>query len=292
MYANHAPATIPSPAWISRHRSASGALRPARILCALLSAVLLALLAAVPEARAASVLTGEHKTLDGSQPAFTYTVTLDDQKVRMETSSSPGSAFIYRADKGLFWILDSDRKTYSEMTLKDLESMAASMDAAMKSMLEQLAQLPPEQRSAMEKMMKENMGYSGDGKATYKKTGTGKVGTWSCEKFDCLVDGKKKAEICSVEPDALGLSDADYRSLMNMSKPFEKLAKDLRFMLPQDGASGAPKGPPAKAVVFEGGKPHSEAVIKSVKQGGVDASRFEVPKGYAKKAISAADLGK
>jgi hypothetical protein len=255
-------------------------------------AALIVGLAAVPAARAAAILTGEHKTLDGSQPAFTYTLSLDDKKVRMESSNAPGSAFIYRADKGLFWILDSGKKTYSEMTLKELEAMAATMEAAMRSMMEQLAQLPPEQRAAMEKMMKENMGQSGGGKQSYKKTGSGKVGSWNCEKYDYLVDGQKKAEICSVDPVELGFTAADFKSLKELSKPFEKFAKDLKFMLPQDGESGAPKGAPAKSVLFEGGKPRAESVIQSVKQGGVDAKPFEVPQGYVKKAMTSRDLGR
>ena len=149
--------------------------------------------------RAGVTLEGEHKTLDGSQLPFTYTVSIDKDKVKMVSSSSADNAFIYRADKGLFWMVDSKAKTYTEMTKKDIESMANTMDAAMKKMHEQMASMPPEQRAMMEKMMKENMPAQSKGKTTYKKTGSGKVGSWACDKYESYQDGVKKAEMCVVD---------------------------------------------------------------------------------------------
>jgi hypothetical protein len=292
MIASHEPAPCPRPAPLPESRRLPSATVGAAARRAVLAAVLGAVLAAAPGARAGVVLTGEHKTLDGSQPAFTYTVTLDKDKARMETSNSPSTAFIYRADKGVFWIVDDARKTYSEMSRKDLESMAASMDAMMRQMMDQLAQLPPEQRSAMEKMIKENMGGGGTGsKPTFKRIGAGKVGEWACERYDAFVDGKKRAELCFADPVPLGFSSADFGALKDMGKTFEKFAKDLRFMLPPDSSAGMPGGAPVKSVIFEGGKAHAEAVLKQVKKGGADPARFEVPPGYAKKAMSASDLG-
>lgn len=232
-------------------------------------------------------LTGEHKTLDGSIPAFTYTLSIDKDKVRMESSNNPGNSFIYRADKGLFWMVDEGKQSYSEMTRKDIEGLANTMDAALKQMQEQLAKLPPEQRKMMEDMLKQNMpGAGAQGKTTYKKTGSGKVGSWSCEKYESYQDGKKKAEMCVVDPQLLGFSEADFKALKDLAKPFEKLAKDLGSMLPQDGVDGAPKGAPVKSTVFEDGKAKSESLIKEVKKEGVSPALFEVPKGFAKKAMA------
>lgn len=243
-------------------------------------------------ARAGVTLTGEHKTLDGSIPAFTYTLSIDKDKVRMESSNNPGNSFIYRADKGMFWMVDENKKTYSEMTRQDLEGLANTMDAAMKQMQEQLAKLPPEQRKMMEDMMKENMpGAGSQAKTTYKKTGTGKVGSWACEKYESYQEGAKKSEMCVVDPQLLGFSEADFKALKDLAKPFEKLAKDMGSMLPQDGVDGAPKGAPVKSTVFENGKAKSEALIKEVKKEIVSPARFEVPKGYAKKAMSMPGAG-
>jgi hypothetical protein len=237
-------------------------------------------------AQAGVVLTGEHKTLDGSIPAFTYTLSYDKDKVRMESSNTPGNAFIYRADKGLFWMVDANQKSYSEMTRQDLEGLANTMDAAMKQMQEQLAKLPPEQRKMMEDMMKQNMpGAGSQSKATYKKIGSGKIGAWACDKYESWRDGEKTAEICLADPKAVGFTDADFNALKDMLKPFEKFAKDLQVMLFLDGADGAPKGAPVRATVFENGKAKSESVVKQVKKENTSPALFELPKGYAKKAV-------
>lgn len=244
------------------------------------------------QARAGVTLSGEHKTLDGSIPAFTYTLSIDKDKVRMESSNTPGNSFIYRADKGVFWMVDAAGKSYSEMTRQDLEGLANTMDAALKQMQEQLAKLPPEQRKMMEDMMKENMpGAGSQGKTTFKKTGSGKVGSWSCEKYESWQAGAKKAEMCVVDPQLLGFSEADFKALKDLAKPFEKLAKDMGSMLPQDGLEGAPKGAPVKSTVFENGKAKSETLIKEVKKETVSPAQFEVPKGFAKKAMGLPGAG-
>ena len=239
-------------------------------------------------ARAGVTLQGEHRTLDGSQPPFTYTVSIDKVKVKMVSSASADNAFIYRADKGLFWMVDNKAKTYTEMTKKDIESMANTMEAAMKKMQEQMANMPPEQREMMEKMMKENMPGAGapKGKTTYKKTGAGKVGTWACEKYESYQDGVKKSEMCVVDPPVLGFSAADFTALKDMAKPFEKLAKDMQSMMPQDGVDGAPKGAPVKTTVFADGKAKSETLIKSVKKEAFGAGVFDLPTGLTKKTMT------
>jgi hypothetical protein len=262
-------------------------IRPSALAPLALAAALL-----VAPARAGVTLSGEHKTLDGSIPAFNYTLSIDKDKVRMESSNNPGNSFIYRADKGVFWMVDANGKSYSEMSREDLEGLANTMDAALKQMQEQLAKLPPEQRKMMEDMMKENMpGAGSQAKTSYKKIGPGKVGSWSCEKYESYQEGKKKAEMCVVDPQLLGFSEADFKALKDLAKPFEKLAKDMGSMLPQDGVEGAPKGAPVKATVFEDGKAKSETLIKQVKKEVVSPALFEVPKGFAKKAMGMPGAG-
>lgn len=249
--------------------------------------MLAALALALPlAARAGVVVSGEHKTLDGSQPAFTYTVSVDKDRVRMETSNAPANSFIYRADKGVFWIVDKTRKTYNEMTRKDIESLAGTMDAAMKAMREQLAGLPPEQRAMVEEMMKNNMPSAGaTARPTFRKTGADKVGSFACDTYEASQDGKKKADICVADLAALGFTEADFKTLTELAKPFENLAKDLQGMMPLDGTNGAPKGLPARSVAFENGKAKSETSIKQAKKQALAASLFELPAGFTKKAM-------
>lgn len=245
-----------------------------------LAALLVASLA-LP-ARAGMVLTGEHKPLDGSSQPMQYTASVDAGKVRLETTGGQSGLFIYRGDKGVFWIVNPAGKTYSEMTKADMEAMADQLNSAMKQMQEQLAKMPPEQRAMMEKMMPGMAGGSKEPKIAYKKTGAGKQGEWACDTYEMTADGVKRAELCVVAPGKLGLDMSDYQSITDLAKPFEKIAKDLQAMFPQPGKHGAPDGIPVKTTLFEDGKATSESTVKTVKKGVVALDQFELPKGLAK----------
>ena len=58
---------------------------------------------------------------------------------------------IFRDD--LFLMINHDDKTYTVIDEATLEQIGSRMSAAMTKMEAQLAQMPPEQRAMMEKMM-------------------------------------------------------------------------------------------------------------------------------------------
>jgi hypothetical protein len=234
-------------------------------------------LASALTARAGFVITGEHKSLDKTQPAFTYTLSVDKDKVRIESTNTPENFIIYRADKGVFWMIDGKEKSYTEMTRENIESMTQKMNEAMKKMDEQLAQLPPEQRESIKKSMKAMM--PGGGKMTFKKTGMGKAGAWSCQNYESYSDGAKRADMCLADPKAVGIPDADFKSFKDMTKPFEKLARDMAGFLPPSEVEGIP----VKSVFYKDGKATGESNIKSVKSESLSANLFELPAGLTKR---------
>jgi hypothetical protein len=249
---------------------------------ALLLAALLPL-----SARAGTVVSGEVKSLDGSASPFTWTLSSEKDRVRIQSSNAQGSLLIYRGDKGLLWIVNEKEKTYSEMTRQDIENMAKKMNDAMKKMQEQMASLPPDQRAMMEKMMGSMPGMGGPKQIRFKKIGAGKVGAWACDKYEVVGDGKKMLEACQAAPKTLGIDEAEVNAMRDLAKPFEQFARNMEGLAPllmQD----APTGFPVRTVSFQDGKAVSESVVKEAKNSALAASLFEIPKGLTKQAMPAA----
>ena len=100
-------------------------------------------------------------------------------------------------------------------------------------MQKELANMPPEQRAQMEAIMKGRMGGAGGrgaaaARRSIRKTGTDKVGNWTCDKYEGYVGAEKTSEVCTVDPKALGFTAADFA----VSKQFAAFFKKL---MPADG---------------------------------------------------------
>src|SRR5262249_19618962 len=144
------------------------------------------------------------------------------------------------------------RKTYSEITKDDVDRLSNQMSDAMAKMQEQLKSLPPEQRAQIEQMMKgagrgmASMAGSAATKTEYKKNGTDKVGKWTCDKYDGFQGADKTVELCTVQPQALGFSMADFEVAQQLQAFFSKLmpqGADNMFRigkLEEQGFSGIP----------------------------------------------------
>lgn len=254
-----------------------------RILRRKPSALLLSLgLAAA--AHGGVAVTSVQKDLADPKQSFTFKLYVDKGKARMETSTSPENSYIYRADKGVIWLVDGRAKTYTEVTEKDIEAMANTM----KRMQEQLASLPPEQRAMMEKMMP---GMGAAPKMTFRKGATGKAGAYACTNYEMFRDGRKFADACYADPRMIGFSEEDFKTLRSLAEPVEKFAKDFAALFPQPETAGAPEGVPVRTVIYHEGKAQSETVVQEVKKESLAGSLYELPKGYAKQALQMPGAG-
>ncbi len=60
-------------------------------------------------------------------------------------------------------------------------------------------------------------------KPTFKKTGSDKVGKWTCDKYEGYEAERKTSEVCTVAPTALGLSDSDFAVTKDFAKFFSTI---------------------------------------------------------------------
>jgi len=157
----------------------------------------------------------------------TNQIQVDANHMRAEALGPTGrnETFIFDGANQVMYMIDDAKKTYSEITKADVDRMAAQLQGAMAQMQDALKNMPPERRAQVEAMMKGRMGAATPeaAKPTYKKTGTDKVGKWTCDKYDKYEGGKKTAEICTVDPKTLGFSASDFAVTTQMAEFFQKM---------------------------------------------------------------------
>jgi hypothetical protein len=161
------------------------------------------------------------------------------------------------------------------------------MSGAMAQMQEQMKNMPPEARQRMEAMM-QGRGMPGAAAAApieYKKVGTDKVGKWSCDKYEGTRGGEKLSEMCTVAPDALGFTAADFEVTKQMADFFGKLAPqgvEQMFRVGSNTAGGF-SGLPVRAVTFRNGTQDTVTELTDVSRQNFPDSTFAVPAGYQKR---------
>lgn len=254
---------------------------------------LVALLQLPAQAWAGVLLVGEISTADapkGTQKSETY---LDKHAVRMRVDGATHPVvMIFRADKELLLIVDEKGKTYQEIGRKEVEQLGQ----AFARIEQQLKSLPPEQRKAMEQMLKkQGMGGSDNTPLKWKKgSGKSKVGKWTCEQHTGFQGKAKKFELWTTTPTALGLDKS-------VSAPMKKMlafTKTLMDKLPapwRNAMAGtqqtlanrmfSKKGVAVQVVTYEDGKEQSKWRMESVTKKALPKSLFEPPKGFSKQSL-------
>ena len=128
---------------------------------------------------------------------MTSQLQVDKTRVRTEMTDPTGRSHVVVFDSGkqALYIINPEAKTYSELTKADADRMGGQINDAMAQMQAQLANMPPEQRAMVEKMMAARMGGAGRGaaaaKTEYRKTGTDTVGKWPCDKYEGTQNGRR-----------------------------------------------------------------------------------------------------
>ena len=249
-------------------------------------AVVFSLLSAATIVQAAEGILITQRVTSGGPP-LTIQVQIEPTRMRTEMAGPNGAqqVMIFDGGKQVLYIVDPARKTYVEMTKADADRLGAQVQGAMAQMQAQLEKLPPAQRAQMEKMLK---GRGGAAAAPqYTRTGSDKVGRWTCDKYDMTLDGQKLGEVCSVNPTALGFGAKDFEVMGQMAAFYSGMAPQMTGQLP--AVSGIPLGGtsgfPVKTVMTLQGQNTTTEVVEAGRQTFAD-SLFVVPAGFTKQDMT------
>jgi hypothetical protein len=254
--------------------------------------VFLMLTAAAIPAGAQGILFVQKETRNGQ--TGTNEVQLDKTHMRAEAhEGGRNNVVIYDATKQVIDMVDLSAKTYREVNKADMDQLKGQADSALAQMQEQLKNLPPQQRQAIEQMMRARGGLPGANPAAsgpkiqYRAAGSDKVGQWTCTKYEGYVGQQKTSEVCTVDPKDLGLTAADFevgRQLAEFMKTLAPAAADRLMTIGKAEEQGF-SGVPVRQISYQNGQVDSTLELTEVRHTSFPASTFEVPAGFTKEAI-------
>jgi len=234
------------------------------------------------------------KTVAGSSTRSSQ-IQIERDRMRAELTGAAGEVqiVVFDGPGQVLRIISVPRKSYSEMTKADADRMGAQVAAAMAVMKDKIANMPPEQRAKMEAMISQLGGAPAGpvggpgGRPEYRRAGSDKVGKWACDKYEGFRNGKKVSEVCTVEPKALGLTEADFEVTKQVGSFFEK-------MLPQvvDQMVGVGRietqgfaGIPIRRSAYDGDKVLWTSEVTDIKRENFPDSTYDVPAGFQKQTM-------
>ena len=228
------------------------------------------------------VLITEKRTMSAEGAAQTHQVQLDRDWMRMEYQmAGDKQAIVFDAAKQTAWTVNYDKKTYTELTKADLERLNTQSAEAMAKAQEAMKNVTPQQRAMMEAMLKAQKSQAQ--RPVYRKVGTDQVGRWTCDKYEGYLNDQKTSELCTVDPTALGLAEADFEVT-------RKVAEFLKRLVPRNADSIVSlgkaeeqgfSGVPVRRVMSVGRRQMTTEVTEVSRQT-FPPSTWEVPAGFTK----------
>lgn len=223
----------------------------------------------------------EQEQREPGRPAVTgrTTLQLDAGRLRVESTDESGEqhVMIFRADRSVVWMIDPKQRTYSELTKARVEQMRGQMDAARREMAEQLAQLPPEQRQAVEQMMGQRMGASAP--VSVHALGAGEpVGTFTCTRYEILRGSERLQEVCAAPLAQLHVTAEDIKTFTELGRMLEPLGQ--KATAGQWSALESINGFPVRSISYHAGRAVLEERLVRAEQKALDPGLFELPAGY------------
>lgn len=224
---------------------------------------------------------------------------VQDKMIRVD--GMPGSddktSMILKDDRLL--ILNHKDASYMTIDEASVSQIASKVDAAMEMMQQQLANLPPEQRAMMEKMMKEQMGVAMGAKddkpaapvRRVEKGASSSAGPYACTEYAIFEGSQKTQELCAA-------SLADIEGAVDIKSGMEQLSSMFTRMLesfpnvPFMDANNNPMelmneidGFPVRTVMLKNGAPSRILLLKSTTTKTLPDTLFSAPEGYSQQSM-------
>jgi hypothetical protein len=239
-------------------------------------------------AQAAVVISMEQTK--GAAPPKPATMILDGERLRLNTGDV---SIIYRSGDGKAWVLRSADHSYIEMSAAEAQAAGQRMNDALAKLKDRLGALPEDQRKRLEAMMAPAPAASAAPLSLEKAGAPRTIGAWSCVPYQMMAAGRPAANLCLANLDDLGLSRDDLKPLIEFGAFSAKLVGALGRGSTLPGAfdfDAVSKAVGFAAIPIEsttriGAADPIVTTLKSIDRHDVDPEMFELPSGYAKRAL-------
>jgi hypothetical protein len=212
-------------------------------------------------------------------------------RMRIESGGAEDAFAIFRDET--IYTFDPKKKTYLAMDRPTMQRLASQLNPALKMLQEQMANMSPEQRAQMERMLGSKMpGAEKEIKEEIRKTSrTATVAGHPCTYSEIMQDGVLQTEVCVVPVDKL----KGGKELFEVAVKVGGLIKDMiaavdspwikqmvnREMENFDKLGGVP----VMSRTFDQGNPLHEATMKSIRTEALADTLFEIPADYKKQDL-------
>jgi hypothetical protein len=213
-----------------------------------------------------------------------------DGNFRMDTLDEKGHVqdFVLVRD-GSIWQVDTEKRTFYKFDKSALSGQQDEMQQRMQAMLQSL---PPERRAIMQARMQTMMQSLQQTSMTTTDTGhSDRAGSWSCEVWQLLRNGKPINESCVAPSSSLPGGE----ELVEATHKAAAVAQDVLASLPATRSAaqrfavyGKFDGFPVRTREISGGTTESEDVATSIERRALPADTFAIPRGFTQTTLSGA----
>ena len=193
----------------------------------------------------------------------TARIQIDKTKMRIETGDN---AILFDSRSQTQQVIYLTRKTYMQVTRQQIEQLRQTMRAA---------GVPDTPAAAV--------------RVDYRRTGTDKVGQWTCTKYEGYRGPEKVIEVCAAEPQTLLLTALDFDVAKQMGELMRLQAvpqiADRSVIFATQEVQGF-AGVVLRRTIYMNGNVASVEEIKELRRETFPAATFEIPPGFKPEVLS------
>ena len=219
-------------------------------------------------------------------------LSVEGESLRMDQSSSDAVVFNGAMQHALN--IDHGKRSYILIDRQEIAKTVEQLNPALERMRQELANMPPDQRAMVEKMMGGKMPSSKSEPPKWDIAATGETDSQAgidCEWHDISLNGKLSQRLCMADPDKVTGGRAALNNMRAMAEFFDDVFSQIReqmpFALPQNPMSNVNKvdGFPIITQQVNNGVVQSDLRLDSAESVALGRAVFEAPEGYSQKRL-------
>lgn len=181
---------------------------------------------------------------------------------------------------GAIWDVDTRKHTFMKFDKNAVANQQTELSDRMQAMMQNM---PPERRAMVEQRMKAMQQQTHD----YELTNSGRsehVGTYTCQIWQAVRDGKPETEYCVVPKGSLTGGDelvtATHKAALIAADVVSAAPQMTRAISPVYKMYGKLDGFPVMTRHLSGGEARDETVVTGIEKKTLPADQFAIPKGF------------
>jgi hypothetical protein len=231
-------------------------------------------------------------TTESSSAGGDATLYVDKDQLRID-SNEKGKQYsvIYKIggeDGMVYWIIDHEDKSYTEITEADMAKIQNQVEESMKAVKKRLPTMPPSKRAEVEKAYNQQLAIMGRGEHIfqYEEVSRGvDIGGWATTQYAGRVGEDKLEDVWAATWQELDAPGDDFKVMTHMAEVFSSAGQKMPAFF-QFGRIRGSEAFPIMVVTYQNGTETERSEVKSVSQKKLEASLFELPKGLSRKEIT------